>query len=396
MQLRLRQYLALALVCLFFFANFNCALADRIQLRQSSDHADTESPQELTGEILVEAQDGGVLFLRNDGQLMILQPRDLESKTKEDIAPPITKKELSKQLLEELPAGFKIHSTDHYIVAYETERAYAKWIGNLYEGKLTRKFKLFWKNRKFRIKAQKPNFPLVAIIFSNKTSFSAWVQRELGQPPGDALAYYNLMTNRVTMYDLTAGEKNGIGRARDFDVRLRDPRIIRMVSTIIHEGTHQLMFNSGLQTRLADTPYWLNEGIAMFFETPDFKKKQGWSGPGKTNYERLGDMLRYAKVRPENSLLTLIATDKRLQSGGLVSANAYAESWAMIHFLINRKPTKFTQYLKHLAEKKRDIIVDPNFETNKPRTRVDDFKKFFGEDLSKFDAEFLAYVRTLK
>ena len=398
MHLRLTLLLALILASLFQTASLDSTLADRIQLRQSNDDAPAaESPKELHGEILVEAQDGGVLFLRNDGQLMILQPGDIADKVKENAAPPpISQEEFSKQLLEELPEGFKIHKTKHYLVAYETERAYAKWIGNLYEGKLKKSFKRFWKNRKFRIKAQEPDFPLVAIVFSNKASFTAWVQRELGQPPGDTLAYYNLMTNRVAMYDLTAGRRNGAKGDRDFEAILRDPRSIPMVTTIIHEGTHQLMFNTGLQTRLADTPYWLNEGIAMFFETPDFKKKQGWRGPGKTNFDRLGGMLRYAKNRPKNSLETLIATDKRLQTGGLESANAYAESWAMIHFLINRKPAKFTQYLKHLAEKKRDVIIDPNFEINRPQMRIDDFKKFFGEDLAKLDAEFLLYVKTLK
>lgn len=399
MHLRLSIALTLAF-CFFQLVQSSAVEADRIQLRQSNDKATddepAEPPSELLGEILVEAQDGGVLFLRNDGQLLIVQPGEIAGKVKEADTPPISHKEISKQLLEELPEGFKIHTTKHYVVAYQTERAYAKWIGNLYEGKLKKTFKRFWKNRKFRITAQEPEFPLVAIVFSNKASFTAWGRRELGKPPGDTLAYYNLMTNRVTMYDLTAGRRNGPNQNRDFESILRDPRSIPMVTTIIHEGTHQLMFNTGLQTRLADTPYWLNEGIAMFFETPDLKKKQGWYGPGKVNYDRLGGILRYARSRPENSLETLIATDKRLQTGGLESANAYAESWAMIHFLINRKPEKFTEYLKHLSEKKRDVIVDPNIEINRAQIRIDDFKKFFGEDLSKLDAEFLVYVKTLK
>lgn len=393
MHLRLLIALTLAFACCFHLVQSGVVEADRIQLRQSNDE---EPSSELLGEILIEAQDGGVLFLRNDGQLMIFQPGDMAGKIREAAAPPISQKELSKQLLEELPEGFKIHTTEHYVVAYETERAYAKWVGNLYEGKLKKSFKRFWKNRKFRIKAQEPDFPLVAIVFGNKASFTAWVQRELGQPPGDTLAYYNLMTNRVAMYDLTAGRRSGANQNRGFEEILRDPRSIPMVSTIIHEGTHQLMFNTGLQTRLADTPYWLNEGIAMFFETPDLKKKQGWYGPGKVNYERLGGILRYARDRPENSLETLLAKDKRLQTGGLESANAYAESWAMIHFLINRKPEKFTEYLKHLSEKERDVVVDPNRITNRAQIRIGDFKKFFGEDLATLDAEFLEYIKTLK
>ena len=273
--------------------------------------------------------------------------------------------------------------------AYQTERSYAKWIGNLYEGKLKKKFRLFWKNRKFRIKAEEPVYPLVAIIFAKKESYAAWALRELGQPADEVVAYYNLMTNRVIMYDLTADQHvAGEGR-RDIDEIFQDPRCIPMVTTIIHEGTHQLMFNTGLQTRLADTPYWLNEGIAMYFETPDLSNRQGWNGPGKVNRERLAGMLVYSRNRPENSLETLIATDDRLQVGGIISGNAYAESWALIHFLINRKPSEFTDYLKHLSQKKR-LVADS------PETRVADFKKFIGEDLELLDRDFLQYLQQLK
>ncbi len=391
MQSQFQTLLILAIAFLWQACLPVATLADRVQLRQQASGPAAKAAPVLEGEILIEADDGGMLFLQNDGQLKILQPPAIASKTNEDLrSAALPQKDFGQQLLAELPNGFQIHTTRHYVIAYETDRSYAKWIGNLYEGKLKKSFQRFWKNRKFRIKTQEPDFPLAAIIFSNRQSYSAWVQRELGKPPEDMVAYYNLMTNRVAMYDMTADQGNGQhAPKRDLDLVLRDPRSVRMVSTIIHEGTHQLMFNTGLQTRLADTPYWLNEGIAMFFETPDLQKKQGWRGPGQTNFERLGDILRYARHRPIDSIETLIATDRRLQSGGEESAWAYAESWAMVHFLINRKPAAFTRYLTHLAEKKR-LVAD------EPETRIADFKKFFGEDLSQLDTEFLGYVKELK
>ena len=331
-----------------------------------------------------------MLFEQNDGELHIFQPPQIASKTKTPAdSPPLTRKQLSEQLLEELPEGFRIHTTKNYVVAYQTERSYAKWIGNLYEGKLKKKFRLFWKNHKFRIHAEEPVYPLVAIIFANKESYAAWALRELGQPADDVVAYYNLMTNRVIMYDLTADRHDGQGGGRDMNQIFQDPRSIPMVTTIIHEGTHQLMFNTGLQTRLADTPYWLNEGIAMYFETPDLNNQQGWNGPGKVNRERLAGMLVYSRSRPENSLETLIATDDRLRVGGIVSGHAYAESWSLIHFLIKRKPSEFTDYLKHLAQKKR-LVADS------PEQRIADFKQFFGDDFKSLDNEFLQYLQQLK
>ena len=78
MHLRLTLHLALILACLFQTVGLDTTLADRIQLRKSNNEAiihepAAETPKELHGEILIEAQDGGVLFQRNDGQLMILQ-----------------------------------------------------------------------------------------------------------------------------------------------------------------------------------------------------------------------------------------------------------------------------------------------------------------------------------
>ena len=370
-------------ICVALLSIFHPLQADEIALPKT----DTE----LRGEILVESE-GHALFLKNDGQLVFVLSDDLPEKgTPAEENEPLKKKEIAAQLLEELPGGFKIHTEDHYIIAYQTGRNYAKWIGNLYEGKLRRKFRLFWKNSKFRIKVQEPRFPLVAIIFADRNSYAAWAQRktELGQPPDGVAAYYNLMTNRVAMFDFTASQRSGQDFNRDIDKILQDPRGAHMVSTIIHEGTHQLMFNSGLQTRLADTPVWLNEGIAMFFETPDFGKRQGWRGPGKTNYDRLGSMLRYIKVRPQDSLETLLATDQRLQSSGLEVEQSYAESWALIHFLVNREPAKFSKYLMYLTEKK-PLVRDT------PQSRIDDFKTFFGDDLAQLDGKFINYVKKLK
>ena len=36
----------------------------------------------------------------------------------------------------------------------------------------------------------------------------------------------------------------------------------RNVATIIHEATHQLAYNSGMQRRYADNPMWVSEGLA--------------------------------------------------------------------------------------------------------------------------------------
>lgn len=372
------------------------ASADTLKIRKPaviSDNAGDAQPQLETvqGEVLIEAQDGSILFQEMDGALRILASAEIATKTIQDEPlQPLTKKQLGESLLADLPEGFRIHTTEDYVIAYQTGRAYAKWIGNLYQGPLNRGFKNFWGKRSFKLELEKPKFPLVAVIFATREQYAAQVQRELNVKVGSVVAYYNLHTNRVMMYDLTSDRRQGGVAAqtqRDIDDILLTPQGIWMVTTIIHEGTHQLMFNSGLQTRLADTPLWLNEGIAMYFEPPNLNARQGWRVPGRTNYLRL-DVLRKNQTRAVNSLETLISDDQRLQSDEDTTVVAYAESWALVHFLVNRKPTQFGQYLKFLSQKQPQ-------QAPKPGQRLADFKQFFGDDLLKLDKEFIAYVKRL-
>lgn len=372
------------------------AAADTLQIRKPTAVTDDETPklelETIEGEVLIEAQDGSMLFQEMDGKLRIITSAEVAGKEIQDEPlQPMTKEQLGESLLKELPEGFKIHTTDDYVIAYQTGKAYAKWIGNLYQGRLNREFKKFWGKRSFKLKAEKPEFPLVAVIFATREQYAAQVQRELKTELGEMVAYYNLHTNRVMMYDLSSDRRPGgvpAQRQRDIDDILNTREGIWMVTTIIHEGTHQLMFNSGLQTRLADTPLWLNEGVAMFFEPPDLNARQGWRFPGRTNYLRL-DVLKKNATRPTNSLETLISNDDRLRTDGELTIFAYAESWALVHFLVNRKPGQFGQYLQHLSKKQPQ-------QAPKPGQRLADFKKFFGDDLLKLDKEFIDYVNRLK
>ena len=396
---KFHQFFVGAIVCICLMLGLSegggQASADILEIKKpvvaSSDHGQEEL-ETVEGEVLIEALDGSMLFREMDGKLRILTKAEVASrKIQEAPLKPMTKKQLGESLLAELPEGFKIHTTEDYVIAYQTERAYAKWIGNLYQGRLNRGFKKFWSKRTFQLKVGEPEFPLVAVIFATREQYAAHVQRELNIESRSIVAYYNLHTNRVMMYDLTSDLRAGnapVQNIRDIDLILNSQQGMAMVTTVIHEGTHQLMFNSGLQTRLADTPLWLNEGIAMFFEPPDPNAKQGWKNPGRTNYARLRD-LRNNTTRAANSLETLISSDERLQSDGEATLIAYAESWALVHFLINKKPAPFGKYLKYLSKKQPQ-------QRPKAGQRLDDFKKFFGDDLVKLDKEFIEYVNRIK
>jgi hypothetical protein len=340
--------------------------------------------REVTGRVLISAQDGGLLLLAQDGVLWLIPPEEKVEHTT-DAAPftPLSREEIGKRILLELPPDFKIHATAHYLIFYDTSPAYAQWCGALFE-RLYMAFTNAWIRKDFKL--TEPEFPLVAIVFADKDSYRKFTQSDLGEAGDAIIGYFGLLSNRMTMYDLTGlqpqGRRHGKTTAQINQI-LNQPEALRTVSTIVHEATHQIAFNCGLHARLSDCPRWFSEGIAMFFETPDLRSAKGWKGIGNLNQARLVQFSKYMATRPANSLETLICDDKRLTDAKLAS-DAYAEAWALTYFLIYQHPKEYISYLRSLSAKK-PLVQDT------PRQRVDEFRRFFG-DLSQLDAEFLRYM----
>jgi hypothetical protein len=349
---------------------------DRVVFR----HGETE--REVVGRVEVKAEDGGLLVLSRDGSLWTVEPQQLvEHKTDETPYAPLNKEELAQSVLAELPRGFDVHSTANYIICHNTSKAYAQWCGALFE-KLHRAFLNFWSRKGLDL--HDPPMPLVAVVFADKDSYARYVQSELGDAAAPMIGYYSFRTNRIALYDLTgtAGQAAGSRLTEaQINAMLSKPQAERTVATVIHEATHQISFNCGLQTRYADNPLWLSEGLAMYFETPDLSSDKGWRTLGGVNRVRLADLRRYLPSRPADSLSTLLSEDKQ-------TIDAYAESWALTYFLIKKRDKQFVQYLKAISGKGR-LIWD------KPGQRLEEFQKAFG-DLGKLDKEFVRDVGRLR
>lgn len=339
----------------------------------------------IEGEFLLDALDKSILFEATDGQLHIFTADQIVSLDEAvETLPAMDHEQLGKSLLEDLPDGCKILKTDHYVIAYQTEVAFAEWIRDLYEERLVSEFEKFAK-KNLKYKLSQSRFPMAIVVFGSRPEYDRYVFRELGAEPGSMIAHYSQMTNRVALYDLTF-DLGAAGKQRSLKEVLSKPDAIPMVTTIIHEGTHQLMFNRGMQARLGDAPLWLNEGMANWFETPDPRNGKGWRRPGMVNRARMAQLRTYFNARPENSLEALIASDARF--AGADALDAYAESWALMHFLLKRRTKQFREYLKSIGDKSPGVPVDA-------ATRLKEFTDHFGA-LEKLDRAFLKYVKTLR
>ena len=193
-------------------------------------------------------------------------------------------------------------------------------------------------------------------------------------------------------FDLTgaAGVVGGgrLNSAQLINQAFSQPGAERTLATNVHEAVHQLSFNTGLQVRLADSPLWFSEGMAMFFETPDTNSARGGATVGKINPHNLRLFANYLPKRPADSLTTLITDDSRLQNPATAN-DAYSESWALTYFLLKAKSKQYVAYLEDL--RKLAPLVD-----TPPRDRIALFKRHFGDDLQELDKEFISFIRRIR
>jgi len=182
---------------------------------------------------------------------------------------------------------------------------------------------------------------------------------------------YDRSTNLLNLFDW-----------RNVPMASRTPH--RNTHTIAHEGTHQLSFNTGLLERSGDIPVSIVEGLGTYGEP---RKVMGPSPLGRINLRRLDDLAKIQRVERWIPLRELIVNDAILREG-LVSrvSLAYAQSWLLIHFLMNDDEftLRFRHYLNVVRARKT------------PEHRLDDAEKHLG-DLDDLDRTLKAYsIRLLR
>ena len=343
----------------------------------------------VVGELVACHEIQGHLILDADGQLTAIAPSEL--KRIEELPGtlvPTSAKELAAKVLKLLPAGFKTMQKDHIVVCYNTSDVYARWNLSLYE-RLHKGFYAFWK--KNGIELLPPRFPLVALLFETKQGYVDYASKEFAGAE-NTIGYYHQTTNRLASYDLTGIEgmlpPGAQVNQELINQILSRPQAERTVATIVHEACHQISFNSGLQVRLGDSPLWFSEGLATFFESPDPNSPNGWGGTGKVNIYNYQNLARYMPQRRSDSLETLLMDDGKLRSGETMTS-AYAEAWGLTFYLLKSKPKQFASYVKSIRE------IPPG-KTSSPKERIELFQHSFGDDLSKFDKDFVRFMQKVR
>jgi hypothetical protein len=160
-----------------------------------------------------------------------------------------------------------------------------------------------------------------------------------------------------------------------------------LVSTFVHEATHQISYNCGMFQRYAACPIWVSEGIATLYETPDFNSLKAWSSNIKVNRTRLNHFYRYISERePREPMRQLVESDDafRLTSGDTL-LDSYATCWTMMHFFNAKQGNKLVEYLKIISQKQP-------FHPDSREKRLHDFENVFGNDWERLHRAVYQYA----
>lgn len=338
--------------------------------------------QTADGRIIVEAADGGILLQSNDGVLVSIERSEILNRKKLDEPfKPLNPKELSERLIAEMPAEFRTYTTPHYVVVYNTSRTYAQWTSSLLE-RLYKAFTNYWEGQGLEL--HEPEFALPVFLFANRQQYDQASRDDLPGGTGSIIGFYSLRSNRINMFDLTGVEalrgSASRGSIKEINQMLSQPAAVPLVATVVHEATHQIAFNCGLQQRFADIPLWQCEGMAVYFEAPDLASSRGWRGIGRVNYPRLSTFRRNQPTWRRDTLVSMLADNTRFRDPR-TAVGAYADAWALNYYLIKYRPREYSAYLKTLAAKPPLVEDDPD-------TRLEEFKAHFG-DLRTLESDFL-------
>jgi hypothetical protein len=311
------------------------------------------------------------LLSRVEDQLVVIRPTgELSVVNRSDVQPTdksfgkVTKKDLQATLAKTGLKGFKVVAAKPYLFIYGCSEAYymhtRSILETMYPGVLQQL-------RDWGLKAPDPEIPLMVVIMPSRQSFD-----KLKKMPGEVLAYYSGLSNQVVLYE---------------DQRFADaaPELAlkQAAYTIAHEGVHQLLANTNIQQRLSDWPMWISEGLPEYFcplsisskvvktgsaELPERTLK--WTKAGKVNDLRMFSLLGRTG---NNVIRTAVMADD-------LTADGYAISWGLVHYLVRFQSENFKNYLMEVSQ-----IPPLNAYSDDPNAYKRLFKKHFGEDFAELE-----------
>ncbi len=156
----------------------------------------------------------------------------------------------------------------------------------------------------------------------------------------------------------------------------------RTMETIRHEGGHQLFDLLGIDSGSVYRGAWLSEGLAEYVSTDPI---------GGINKERLTSLKEEFQaghsLMPLQYLLSIKngAGIRKLQDPSYTLLG-YAQSWGLVHFLMDEYPAEFRSYLRELMKTGKDYDAPKDIAL---------LEKHIGKPLRELDEEQEKHIRKL-
>lgn len=289
-----------------------------------------------------------------------------------------------ESLQREFGEDFKLHATRHFVVVYNAEENWSRQRAALLE----RTHDVYYKTlRRLGYQPLPLTERLVCVLFTDYTSYHAYVRRSDGGVMEWAAGYYSTRNNRTAFYhdrdnpeydqirqrmealeqiveQLSAQLRQSIARnnhalsqetrrqltaARKEQnwYRNRIKAVAHLANALktVHEATHQLAFNSGLQQRGKMYPFWFSEGLATNFETNNPNEPFGPMHDNLGRRKVLTDALAAGRLAPLEQFIT--DPPPKSNRNGEVSV-AYAQAWGLFRFLLRYRKDQMRRYLDTL------------------------------------------------
>lgn len=324
-----------------------------------------------------------------------------------------------QKLLADAGAGFQIHRTDHFLIAYNTDddtlHDFVARVEATYRGGL-RFMDLH------ELKATPLKHRLEILFFDTPEGFREFAERMHVDVTG-AAGFYHRASRRAFFYNARHAERvrevdrqidrieeqakarrgtsaaaNAFQAARR--LRTERDRLVETINVTVvqHEVAHQVFFNLGLHNRSA--PSWVIEGLAMLLETAPGSEG---AGLGAVNQYRLlsfrealagdgkwrdADARQFAAACAAGRLVPLrafVGDEKAVHASEAHPEQLYAQAWSLVYYLQAHRREDLAVYLTVLYRRPVDRGYTPEQELLL-------FEKTFGPIDEQFEQRWLNFL----
>jgi hypothetical protein len=285
----------------------------------------------------------------------------------------------------DLPARFQTYESMHFLVHSDASAEWTRGRIALLERTAHQVRRL---TRQLGLVYERPEHKLVCVLFEHYEEYAEFARRVDGMSTPWVAGYYAGRANRIVYYNDETGpavrqagahlasarrqlellKEREVQASRERDqqavdfyaaqrtqletqLRHEESRLERLVSAAsdakaIHEASHLLAFNTGLQSRYHQYPFWFTEGLATCFETD---APNAAFGP---DFEYEPRRARFQELLAGHELLPLRAFVGLVDISNVSAERAdvlYHQAYSLLVYLHRYKRGELRRYLQSIA-----------------------------------------------